>query len=77
MLQLEFVGLGSWFLREARRLPLVTQAQVPDAEVILTRLRMALPLLLETNFRNGFIGYGICKAFDLVAGKPTNTDMPW
>jgi hypothetical protein len=38
---------------------------------------MALPLLLETNFRNGFIGYGICKAFDLVAGKPTNTDMPW
>ena len=36
-----------------------------------------LPLLLQTNFRNGFTGRGICKAFDLVSGLPTNTDMPW
>ena len=74
---LEFVGLGSWFLREANRLPLMIRARVSGAESTLTRLREALPVLLQANFRNGFIGYGICKAFDLVAGRPTNTDMPW
>ena len=26
---------------------------------------------------NGFTGAGICKAFDLVSGVPSNTDSPW
>jgi hypothetical protein len=80
LVQLEFVGLGSWFIREASRLPPSLLAQSAGAVPTLERFEAALPLLLEVNFRNGWAGghgHGICKAFDLVAGLPTNTDMPW
>ena len=75
---LEFVGLAGTFLREAGVLCVQGPAVAGPGELVgLERLRSALPLLLETNFTNGFTGRGICKAFDLVSGLPTNTDMPW
>jgi len=38
-----------------------------------------LPGMLKRNFANGFSprGFGIVKAFDLVARRPLRTDMPW
>jgi mannose/cellobiose epimerase-like protein (N-acyl-D-glucosamine 2-epimerase family) len=36
-----------------------------------------MALVLRQNFKNGFLGKGICKAFDLVGRKPMNTDLPW
>lgn len=40
-------------------------------------LREVLRLVLVRNFRNGFSGRGIVKAFDLVRRETINTDQPW
>ena len=74
---LEFVGLAAWLVREAGRNRCLSPPPSRRAQAELVTLRSALPQLLRTNFRNGFVGKGICKGFDLQHGAATNTDCPW
>ena len=73
---LEFVGLSAWLVREAERSQ--SSSSPPPSPTLaaqqaeLAVLRAALPQLLRTNFRNGFVGKGICKGFDLREGTPVS-----
>jgi hypothetical protein len=70
---LEFVGLALKFTGAAKASGLLDEKQ--DREV--ADFEIVMPTILERNFRNGFLGKGISKAFDLVSRKPMNTDLPW
>ncbi len=72
---LEFVGLAMKFIRAAEAAGYADEDQAER----LAEARDLLPTVLGRNFANGFIPDpgGISKAFDLVARKHLNTDMPW
>lgn len=70
---LEFTGLAARFLLALPESPTAEEA------ALLARGREVLPRIFLAAFANGFAAGpgGICKAFDLVARKPINDDMPW
>lgn len=70
---LEFVGLALKFTQAASASPFVTQEQREQ----IAQMEAVMPLILRKNFENGFLGNGICKAFDLTSRKALNTDLPW
>ena len=70
---LECVGLALKFTAAARASGFLTVGQ---AEA-LDRVEAVMPLILRRNFENGFLGQGICKAFDLASRQPMNRDLPW
>jgi len=70
---LEFVGLALKFTTAAKMsgfLDVTQREEIADFERVMV-------LVLRQNFKNGFLGKGIGKAFDLVGRKPMNTDLPW
>lgn len=70
---LECVGLVLKFTQSAKQSGMLT----PEQQKEIDRIETVMPLILHRNFDNGFLHYGICKAFDLSARKPVNTDSPW
>ena len=71
---LEFVGLALKFARAA------APAALPEEDgALLDQAVETCPTILARAFTNGFQveAGGLCKAFDLVARRATNTDMPW
>lgn len=72
---LEFVGLAAKFLLVLKAKPNKT----PEQEALLRECAALFPKVLAKNFENGLnrrVG-GLCKAFDLRARRPINSDMPW
>ena len=71
----EFVGFAEKFLHVCRTRGMLSQ--VDPAR--LAEYDRALAAILQRNFANGFspAGFGIVKAYDLIARKPMRTDMPW
>lgn len=69
---LEFTGLAARFL-------LGLTDPDPAEAALLARARDELPRIFLAAFANGFAPGpgGIIKAFDLVARRPLNDDMPW
>ena len=70
---LEFVGLA---LKFARAMHASSAARPSELRALRQHLTY-MPSILQQNFANGFLGAGICKAFDLVSRRHLNTDMPW
>jgi len=71
----EFVGFAARLLHTIRQRGMLSKV---DAAKVKQYERVLLAVL-ERNFANGFsqAGYGIVKAYDLIARKPLRTDMPW
>ncbi|MHC4716226.1 MAG: hypothetical protein ACYS5V_04595 [Planctomycetota bacterium] len=71
----EFVGFAAKFLHACRRRGMLSGVDSSK----LAEYERVLPGMLQRNFANGFspAGYGIVKAYDLIARKPLRTDMPW
>jgi len=70
---LECVGLILKFARTAKQSDMLNGLQQSE----IARIEALMPDLLLRNFENGFLGKGICKAFDLLRRQPMNTDLPW
>jgi hypothetical protein len=70
---LEFVGLALKFTMAAKASGFLDEKQRGE----IADFERVMALVLRQNFKNGFLGKGICKAFDLVGRKPMNTDLPW
>ena len=71
----EFVGFAAKLLHAIKLRGLLPKVSWPKVK----QYERILPAVLERNFANGFspAGFGIVKAYDLIARKPLRTDMPW
>ena len=71
----EFVGLSLKLIGLSEIMGTLNDKVLPKAQ----RFRELLPHVLAQNFANGFAptGFGIVKAYDLVARKPINDHLPW
>lgn len=71
----EFVGLALKLIGLSEIMGALNDKLLPKAQ----RFRELLPHVLAQNFANGFAtsGFGIVKAYDLLARRPLNDHMPW